>query len=151
MDYGFIFGLENFGQFGQKRYRATLTAGEKRRIPIVVPAGRWWLVFKYKFGDITADVINFRFDGVRNYFEENILIGTELLNFEVEPLPYISISGSAGAMVIENTDTVSREFSIVLDFVVMDNEVAGRIRERIYADREIFRGMITKLAGTGGA
>ncbi len=151
MDYGLLFGLENFGQFGQKRYQATLTAGEKRRIQIVVPAGRWYLVFQYRFGDLTADAINFRFDGVRNYFEEDILIGTELLNFTVEPLPFISISGVDGAIVVENTDNVARDFSIVLDFIVMDNEIAGKIREMIYADREKFRGLISSKAGTGGA
>ena len=151
MEDGLIFGLENFGQFGEKRYTATLVAGEKRRIPLVCPAGRWWLVFKYRFGDITADVINFRFDGVRNYFEENILIGTDLLNFVVEPLPYISVSGTSGAIVVENTDIVARDFSIVLDFVVMDNELAGRIRELIYTERKKFRGEVTGQAGTGGA
>jgi len=151
MEDGLIFGLEKWGEFGQKRFRATLTAGEKRRIPLICPAGRWWLVFKYRFGDITADTINFRFDGVRNYFEEDILIGTELLNFVVEPLPFISISGTSGAIVVENTDTVERDFSIVLDFIVIDNEFAGRIRELILAEREKARGMITKQAGTGGA
>ena len=95
-----FFALNRWGEFGQIRYRATLAAGEKRRIPLLVPGGRRWVVFKYRFGDITADVINFRFDGVRNYFEQDILIGTELLNFVVEPLPYIVVSGVNGAIVV---------------------------------------------------
>lgn len=144
MEDGLIFGLEHYGEFGQKRFTATLAAGEKRRILIVVPGGRWYLVFRYRFGDVTADVINFRFDHVRNYFEENILIGTELLNDPVEPKPYISISGNDGAMVVENTDTEERDFSIVLDFIVLDNEVAGKIRELIFGKREEFRGKIVQ-------
>lgn len=151
MDDGLIFGLNRWGEYGAKRFRATLTAGEKRRITMSVPRGRWWLVFRYRFGDITADIINFRFDHVRNYFEEDILIGTELLNHTVWPKPYISISGDSGAMVVENTSGQDADFSIVLDFIVIDDEVAGRIRELIYADREKFRGEVNKLAGTGGA
>ena len=151
MDFGLIFGLENYGEFGQTRYTATLSAGEKRRIPLLVPAGRRWIVFKYRFGDITANTINFNFDGVRNYFEQNILITTELLNFVVEPQPYLSVSGDSAAIVVENTDNVERDFSMVLDFIVLDDEIAGRIREVIYAEREKTRGKITSQAGTGGA
>ncbi len=146
-----FFGLENWGEFGQKRYQATLAAGEKRRIPLIVPAGRRWVVFKYRFGDITADTINFRFDGVRNYFEQDILVGTELLNFVVEPKPYIVVSGVDGAIVVENTDNVERDFSIVLDFYVIDDEIKGRIRELLLGEREKFRGEVTKQAGTRGA
>ena len=151
MDYGFIFGLESWGEFGQRRFQATLTAGEKRRIPILIPAGRRYLVFRYRFGDITADVINFKFDGVRNYFEQDILIGTELLNHTTWPKPYISISGVDAVIVVENTDNVERDFSMVLDFIVLDDEIQGKIRELIYAEREKFRGKVTSQAGTGGA
>jgi len=140
-----FFSLSNWGEFGQIRYTATLTTGEKRRIPLLVPAGRRWVVFKYRFGDITADVFNFRFDGVRNYFEQDILIGTELLNFVVEPLPYIVVSGVDGAIVIENTSGQDADFSIVLDFYVIDDEIQGRIRELILAEREDFRKIITQL------
>ena len=150
MDDGLIFGLENYGEFGMRRFQATLLAGEKRRIPIVVPAGRRYLVFRYRFGDITANVINFKFDGVRNYFEQNILIGTELLNHTTWPKPYLSISGVDAVIVVENTDNVERDFSIVLDFIVLYDEIAGKIRELIYAEREKTRGMITKQARTVG-
>lgn len=151
MDFGLIFGLENYGEFGQTRYTATLSAGEKRRIPLLVPAGRRWLVFKYRFGDITAETINFRFDGVRNYFEQNILITTELLNFVVEPQPYLSVSGNSAAIVVWNTDAEERDFSVVLDYTVIDDEIAGKIRELIYAERDKFRAKVVKKAGTGGA
>ena len=151
MEDALIFGLNKWGEFGQRRFRATLVAGEKRRITISVPRGRWYLVFRYRFGDITADTLNFRFDQVRNYFEQNILIGTELLNHTVWPKPYISISGDSGAMVVENTSGQDVDFSIVLDFYVMDNEIAGRIRELIYADREKFRETVVDLAGIGGS
>ena len=146
-----FFAISHWGEFGQKRYTATLSIGEKRRISLVVPRGRWWLVFRYRFGDIQADVINFRFDNVRNYFEQDILIGTELLNHTVWPKPYISISGDSGAIVVENIDTVNRDFSIVLDFIIIDDEIAGRMRELIISDREKFRGEVTEQAGTGGA
>lgn len=146
-----FFSLANWGEFGQKRYQATLAAGEKRTIPLIVPAGRWWVIFKYRFGDITADVIQFRFDNIRNYFEEDILIGTELLNFVVEPKPYLVASGHNGTIVVWNTDIVERDFSIVLDFYVIDNEIQGRIREFVLGSREEFRGKITEQARTGGA
>ena len=145
MENELLFSLNKWGEFGQRRFTANLSAGEKRRITINVPNGRWWLVFKYRFGDIQADTINFRFDGVRNYFEQNILIGTELLNWPVEPKPYISISGQNGVIVVENIDTVSRDFSIVLDFIVMTDEISGRIRELILAEREDFKKIITQL------
>ncbi len=146
-----FFALSSWGEFGQKRYQATLVAGEKRRIPLVVPAGRRWIVFKYRFGDITADVFNFRFDGVRNYFEENILVGTELLNWVVEPEPYLSVSGVDAAIVIWNTSGQDADFSIVLDFYVITDEVQGRIREFILSSREEFKEEVTSQASTGGA
>ena len=153
-----FFGLSNWGEFGQRRYQATLSPGEKRRIPLVAPAGRWWVIFKYRFGSIynqqgvlQTDVINFKFDGVRNYFEQDILIGTELINFVVEPLPFIVVSGGNGSIVVENTDDEEQDFSIVLDFYVIDNEIKGKVREMILASREKFRGEITSQMGTGGA
>ena len=152
-----LFSLSNWGEFGQIRYQATLTAGEKRRIPLLVPAGRRWVVFKYRFGSfyeqgvLIENAINFRFDGVRNYFEQNILLGSELFGFVVEPKPYIVVSGNSGAIVVENTAAVARNFSIVLDFYLLDDEIQGRIRELIYEDREKFRGSVTSQAGTGGA
>lgn len=146
-----FYSLSNYGEFGMKRFSCTLLAGEKRRIPLLVPSGRRWVVFKYRFGDIAVDVFNFRFNGVRNYFEQEILIGTELINFIVEPKPYIVVSGHDGEIVIHNTDTVSRDFSIVLDFYLLDDEIQGRIREFILGSREEFRGKVTKQAGTGGA
>ncbi len=146
-----FFSLNRWGEFGQKRYQATLVAGEKRRIFLLVPSGRRWIVFKYRFGDITADTINFRFDNVRNYFEENILIGTELLNFVIEPMPYLSVSGVDAAIVVWNTSGQDKDFSIVLDFYVLTDEVAGRIREFVLGSREEFKGEITEQASTGGA
>jgi len=140
-----LFALSNWGEFGQRRFSCTLAAGEKRRIPLLVPGGRRWVIFKYRFGDIAADIINFRFDGVRNYFEQDILIGTELLNFVVEPLPYIVVSGVDGVIVVENTSGQDADFSIVLDFYLLDDEIQGRIRELILADREDFRKIITQL------
>ena len=145
-----LYSLNRWGEFGMRRFQAVLNPGEKRTIPITVPAGRYYVVTKIRFGDIIADTINFRFDNCRGYFERDILIGTELLNFPTEPEPYIVISGT-GKMVVWNTDTVERDFSIVLDFIVLDNEIQGKIRELILAEREKFRGKVTGQAGTGGA
>jgi len=154
MENELYFSLSKWGEFGQKRFRGTLSPGEKRNINIPVPAGRRWLIFKYRFGDMTPNVINFRFNGVRNYFEENILLGSELISSSgghpVEPKPYIVISG-AGTIVLENTDIVSRDYEIVLDFIVINKEIAGRIREFVLSSREKFKGDITSQAGTGGA
>ena len=120
MENELLFSLSQFGEFGQKRYRATLAAGEKQRIPILVPNGRWYLVYEYRFGDIVADQINFRFNNIRNYYEENILIGAELLGDPTFPKPYLRVSGKQGEIIVENTDDVERAFSIVLDFILMD-------------------------------
>ena len=146
-----FFAISNWGEYGVIRYQATLVAGEKRTIPLLVPGGRQWVIFRYRMGDITADIINFRFDNVRNYFEQDILIGTELLNHTTWPNPYLVASGTSGAIIVENTSGQDADFSIVLDFYVMDNEIQGRIRELILSDREGFRAKVTKLAGMGGA
>ena len=129
MENELLFSLSEFGEFGKKRYRATLQAGEILRIPLLVPNGRWWLVYEYRFGDVVADQILFRFNNIRNYFEENILIGTELLNDPIYPKPYLAVSGNQGEIVVENTDDVERAFSIVLLFVLMDKETAGKVRK----------------------
>lgn len=146
-----FFSLNRWGEFGQKRYQATLVAGEKRTIPILCPAGRWWVIFRYRFGDITADTIQFRFDNIRNYFEENILIGTELLNHTTWPKPYLVASGGDGTMIVWNTSGQDADFSIVLDFYVLTDEVAGRIREFVLGSREEFKSEVSSQASTGGA
>lgn len=145
MENELIFSLLKWGEFGSKRYIATLSAGEKRRITITIPRGRWWLVYRYRFGDIAFDVLNFRFNGIRNYFEENILLGVEHVNHTIWCRPYLSISGDNGEIVLENTDIVQRDFSIVLDFVVMTDEISGRIRELVLGQREDFKKIITQL------
>lgn len=145
---GLNFAISKWGEFGQIRYQATLVANEIRRIPIIVPAGKSYYVFKYRFGSFYAqnvlitDVLNFRFSGVMNYFEQNILIGTELLNFVTEPEPYIAITGSGGAIVVQNTDVATRNFSIVLDYIMISNEIAEEIREIIIGKREVVKGKI---------
>ena len=146
-----FFALSHWGEFGEIRYRETLAANEQKRITLNVPAGRKWVIIKYKFGDITADVLNFRFDGILNYFEQNILIGAELLTWVVEPEPYLVAVGNSGSIVVTNTTAAEQDFSIVLDFYVIDDEIQGKVREFVYADREGFRGGVTKQAGTGGA
>ncbi len=143
MNNGLLYALSKWGEFCTIRFRGTLSADEHIRIPIVVPAGKTYYIFKYRFGDITADVINFRFSGVLNYYEQNILIGTELLNFVVEPEPYIAVKGSSGAVVFENTDAVERDFSIVLDCIIISDEIAEGVRKEIIGKREVARGSIT--------
>ena len=129
MENELLFSLSEFGEFGKKRFQATLQPLETVRIPIPVPNGRWYLVYEYRFGDIVADQILFRFNNIRNYFEENILIGTELLNDPICPKPYLAVSGRQGEIVVENTDDVERAFSIVLLFILMDKETAGKVRK----------------------
>lgn len=146
-----FFALNKWGEFGQIRYQETLSANKQTTIALNVPAGRKWVIFKYRFGDITADTLNFRFDNILNYFEQDILIGTELLNFVVEPEPYLVAIGNSGSIVVTNTTAVERDFSIVLDFYVIDDEIQGKIREFIYGARERFRGEVTSQAGMGGA
>jgi len=151
MEIPLIFSIMNWGEFGQIRYTETLAANQRLRIPLTVPAGRWWLVYRYRFGNITANQLNFRFDGVRNYFEQNINIGNELINFTTWCCPFIAISGVEGAIVVENTAATAQTFEMVMDFIVIDDEISGRIREFLYGKREVFRGEVTSQAGTGGA
>jgi len=151
MENKLIFALSKWGEFGQIRYQENLSANEQVRIPLLVPAGRKWVIFKYRFGDITANTLNFRFDNILNYFEQDILIGAELLNWIVEPEPCLVAIGSSGSMVVTNTTDVDQDFSIVLDFYIIDDEIQGRIREFVYGAREEFRREVTSQAGTGGA
>ncbi len=72
-----FFALSNWGEFGQIRYRGTLKASEQRRITLNVPAGRKWVIFKYRCGDMIANSVYFSFDNIVNYFEQIILIRTE--------------------------------------------------------------------------
>jgi len=143
MEIPLLFSIMNWGEFGQIRYTATLTANQRLRIPINVPAGRWWLVSRYRFGNITANNLNFRFDGVRNYFEQNVLIGNELINFTTWCCPFIAISGNNAVIVVENTAATPQIFEMVMDFIVIDDEISGRIREFLYGKREEFRGEVT--------
>ena len=146
-----FFALSHWGEFGQIRYQEALVANEQKRITLNVPAGRKWAIIKYRFGDITADTLDFRFDGILNYFEQNILIGAELLSWVVEPEPYLVAIGTSGSIVVTNTTDDEQDFSIVLDFYVIDDEIQGKVREFVYANREGFREKVTKQAGTGGA
>lgn len=146
-----LYSLNRWGEFGQRKIQEVLSPNEKKRISIIVPRGSWMCIIKWRFGDINANVLNFRFDSCRNAWEQDILIGTELLNFITEPLPYIVASGDNGAVIISNTSAVEQDFEMVYDFYLVNDEIQGRIRELIYADRENFKAIITNLAGTGGA
>ncbi|GAI76431.1 unnamed protein product [marine sediment metagenome] len=141
-----LFGIENWGEFGQIRYTETIAAGATTRIALTPPAGKWWVIFKYRFGDLTADVLKFRFNNIRNYFEQWITIGIELLDQTIYPKPYLVVSGGGGEIIVENTDDESQDFEIVLDFYIIDNELKGRIRELIMQYREDFRKLVTQLA-----
>jgi len=143
MNNGLSYALANWGEFGQIRYNGTLAANEQRRIPIVVPAGKTYYIIKYRFGNITADTVFFRFSGVLNYFEQNILVGAELLSWVVEPEPYIAVKGSSGAIIFTNNTALERNFSIVLDYIIISDEIAEGIRETIIGKREVARGSIT--------
>jgi len=136
------FSCLNWGEFGQRRIKITLTPNEQRRINFSVPAGFWMLIIKLRFGDITANTLQFKWDNVRNAWEELLTIGTELLNFETEPFPYIVVSGNKGAIVIRNTTSSSQNFEMTYDFVLIPKEIAGKIRELIFKKREEFKGEI---------
>ena len=139
-----IFSHMHWGEFGQERVKVTLIANEKRRIPINVPAGRWMCIIKWRFGDINTNLINFRFNGCRNIREKDILIGSELLNEPTIPSPYVIASGNNGEIVLENTDTQSQEFEMVYDFVLIDDEIEGKMREYVFKAREELRGEIVQ-------
>ncbi len=137
-----LFSDKNWGEFGQRRIRESLAANQELRVNFNVPAGRWLYIIKWRFGDITSNVINFRWDGMRNIWEENILIGTELLNFVTEPFPYPIASGDSGSIVIANTSDEEQEFEMVYDFILMDKETSGRIHEYLFRYRREFMGNI---------
>ncbi|KKK71597.1 hypothetical protein LCGC14_2912290, partial [marine sediment metagenome] len=47
------------------------------------------------------------------------------------------------AVVFENTDAVERDYSIVLDYIIISDEIAEGVRKEIIGNREVARGSFT--------
>jgi len=104
-------------EFGEERIRGAVDAGAQVRFAITVPANKIRFIFWYKVGNITIDVLNMRWDGVRNVVEKDLLLGTEQLNEPTRPFPFlVAKEGSNGAVVVTNTDTVSRTFELTYHY-----------------------------------
>lgn len=103
-------------EFGQERIRQVITAGSNVSIPIVVGSNKIRFIYEFKFGNITANVINFRWDNVRNAVERNLLLGTEQLNFTNRPFPYLIIKEGRGYVVVQNIGGQDVTFEMTIDY-----------------------------------
>lgn len=125
--------LTILGEFGQNRIRETITAGTTSRFTIPAPTDRGMYIFRYRFGNVTANALNFKFDNVENMIEKNILIGTELLNFDTRPFPFILCRDSDSSIVVQNTSTQDVVFEMVYDYILVHREAVERYAKMIKA------------------
>lgn len=116
-------------EFGQERFRETLAAGEIKRIPITVGHNKIRFIYRMFFGDITANVFNFRFDNTRNAIEKNILLGTEQTNFDTRFFPFLIVKEGRGIMVVQNTDTEERDFECTIHYLETIKEFVERMQK----------------------
>ena len=120
-----------YWEFGQERIRESIAANSKVRITITAPTDRVMFIFRYRFGDFTANVINFRWNNVENIVEKDILIGTELLNFDTRPMPLILVRNSEGRIMVNNTSAQAETFEMVYDYVLVHKESVERFSQII--------------------
>ena len=112
-----LFSHSEMSEFCQHRIRQNITAGEKVSVALRVPYNRIWFIYRYKFGDITVNVFNFNWQGIRNAREKVILLGTEHTNFDTKPMPFLIAKGTSGMVTVENTDGQDRTFEMTLDIL----------------------------------
>jgi len=110
-----LFSHSEMAEFRQYRIREDIDAGTKSRFSLPVPYNYVWFIYRYKFGDIAVNTFNLNWEAVRNARTEVILLGTEHLNFDTKPIPYLIAKNTSGTVVVENTNAATRTFEMTLD------------------------------------
>jgi hypothetical protein len=126
-----MFSYVEMAEFTQYRIRQDIAAGAKASIAVPVPYNRVWFIYRYKFGDIVADVLNFRWNGIRNARTNMVLLGAEHTNFDTIPMPYLIAKGTSGQVVVTNTDTVERTFEMTLDICSIDEMMMPKLKSML--------------------
>lgn len=121
--------LGMLGEFGQKRIREDIVAGTTSRFNITAPTDRNMFIFRYRFGDITANALNFKWNNAENVVEQNILIGSELLNFDVRPYPFILCRNGGSSVIVQNTSGQDVTFEMVYDYILVHKESIERFSQ----------------------
>ncbi len=117
-------------EFDVYRIRQEIAAGAKVRIRIPGSANKIMFIYEYRYGDLTANAFNMRFDGCRNVVERDLNVGTEQLNHITRPFPFIIIKETGASIVVENTGATAN-FEMSLYFFVTIKEFVDRIEKYI--------------------
>jgi len=107
-------------EFGQYRIQDTIAAGAISRYALPVPYNRVWFIYRYKFGNITVNVLNFRWNSTRCARETTVLLGTEHTNFDNRPFPYLIAKGTSGQVVVTNTAATAQVFEMTISYCQID-------------------------------
>jgi len=125
-----IFSHAEMAEFGQKRMRQALAAGERASIPITIPDNKIMFVYRYRFGDIPVNIFNFAFNA-RNSDGSSILLGTEHLNFDTKPFPLLICKGDGSGVTVVNNDVISRDFEMTYDYFIINEQLIPVLEEML--------------------
>lgn len=115
--------------FGSERIQQNIAAGQIARIPIAVGHNKIRVIYEYKFGNITVNVLNFRWDNIRNAIERNLLLGTEQINFPVRPFPFLIVKEGNGFVVVQNTAATAQVFEMTIEYFETIKEFIERLEK----------------------
>jgi len=114
-----LFSHAEMAEFGQLRLRQDIAAGATATINVPVPQNQPMFIYRYRFGDIAANIFNFRWQAARNEREQTILLGTEHINFDNRPFPFLICKGTSTNVIVENTDAATRTFEMTISYFTM--------------------------------
>lgn len=126
-----VFSHAEMAEFTQYRIHQIITAGDKVSITLPVPYNRIWFIYRYKFGDITVNVLNFNWQGVRNARENVVLLGTEHTNFDTRPVPFLIAKGTSGKVTVENTSGQDSVFEMTLDVCEIHENMVKELQKML--------------------
>ncbi|MFH1364943.1 MAG: hypothetical protein ABIH52_04820 [Candidatus Aenigmatarchaeota archaeon] len=119
-------------EFGTYRIREYVTAGKKTRIAIPGYTNKIMFIYEFKFGDLTANAFNFRWDLARNVVERDLLLGDEQINFVTRPFPLIIIKEKGAAIFVENTSGQDAYFEMSFDYFLTVKEFVERLEKFVH-------------------
>ena len=111
-----LFSHSEMAEFSQLRLRQDIATGATATINVPVPQNQPMFIYRYKFGDIPVNIFNFRWQSARNEREQTILLGTEHINFDNRPFPFLICKGTSTNVVVENTDAATRTFEMTISY-----------------------------------